>query len=80
MMTFIRSLANVQRVRLISRQPEITNFVKGYDWTGLINECVRLDRVIIQLVGDGDLTKEAEDIEQELRAIRPEMIFRIKGA
>jgi hypothetical protein len=36
--------------------------------------------VIVQLVGDEDLSKEAMDIEQELRAIRPEMIFRIKNA
>ena len=77
---FIESLVNVQRVRLFASRLRVEPHLTVRSWQDLIKKCVRLDRVVIQLVDDGDLTDEANNIEQELRAIRPEMIFRIKSA
>ena len=72
-------LVNVQRVRLTTRQSEVEPHLKVHLWQGVINKCVRLDRVVIQLVDDGDFTRIAHDIEQELCRSRLEMIFRIKS-
>lgn len=77
-MKFIESLVNVQRVRLITHQCQIEPFLKVHLWQDLINQCVRLDRVMIQLVNDGDFALEAHDIEEELRLSRSEMILRIE--
>ena len=74
------SLTNIQRVRLIVSRDLIETFLPVYQWKRLIEECPRLDRVIIQLVGTGKFTQEALSIEQELRQLRPGMIFRIKNA
>jgi hypothetical protein len=79
MLKFIESLVNVQRVRLLTSQFQIDSFLQASLWRDLINRCVRLDRVILQLVGDGDWTQKAHDIEQDLRRRRPGMIFRIKN-
>ena len=77
---FIESLVNVQRVRFLTTAIQIEPYLQVHLWRNLINQCVRLNRVIIQLVDDGDFTQKAHQIEQELRRIRPEMIFRITGA
>jgi hypothetical protein len=77
---FIQSLVNIQRVRLFTGGFRIAPYFEARHWKDLIEECVRLDRVIIQLVDDRDFTKEEMNIERELRTIRPEMIFRIKSA
>ena len=78
-MHFIESLTNVQRVRLIVNRHQIETFLLVNQWKRLIVECPRLDRVIIQLVGTGKFTREVLSIEQELRQLRPGMIFRIKS-
>jgi hypothetical protein len=77
---FIQSLVNIQRVRLFTGGFRIAPYFEARHWQDLIKECVRLDRVMIQLVDDRDFTKEEMNIERELRAIRPELIFRIKSA
>ena len=79
MMKFIELLVNVQRVRLLASQFTIDSFLYADIWRDLINRCVRLDRVILQLVDDGDRTQKAHEIEQVLRRSRPEMIFRTKS-
>ena len=80
MINSIQTWVNVQRVRLGIRRFQIEPYLalKVDPWRDLINQCVRLDRVIIQLGDDGDLTRIVHDIEQELRLGRPEMIFRIE--
>jgi hypothetical protein len=78
MIHYIQSLVNVQRVRFITSQYRIERLLEVYEWRKVISECVRLDRVIIQLVDDGDFAREAHDIQQELRRIRPEITFRVE--
>ena len=79
MMRLIDSLVNVQRMRFITNRSRIDTHLEVDEWTGLINKCVRLDRVIIQLVTDDDFSKAAKNIEQELCRIRPAIIFRVKS-
>ena len=80
LLTLIQSLVNIQRMRFITNRSQIEHYLKVHLWRDIVEKCVRLDRVILQLVDDGDFTQQAHDIEQELRRIRPEMIFRIKSA
>ena len=75
---FIRSLVNIQRVRFITSEYRVNQLLQVNEWREVISECVRLDRVIIQLVNDEGYTREAHNIEQELRRIRPGIIFRIE--
>ena len=75
---FIKTLVNVQRVRFITNRSQIYDYLNVDMWRKLINECARLDRVTIQLVYHRSFIREAHDMEQHLRRIRPEMIFRIK--
>jgi hypothetical protein len=76
MMKFIRSLVNVQRVWFITSQYRIKRWLNINECREVIRDGVQLDRGIIQLVGDEDLMREAHDIEEELRVIRPEITFR----
>ena len=78
MIKYIRSLVNVQRVRFITNRSRIQYLLHGKAWREAIRECVRLERVILQLVDDGDFAREADDIQHELRAIRQEITFRIE--
>ena len=78
MVEFIQSLVNIRRVRFITSLYQIGMFLKANQWQQLARECLRLERVIIQLVDGGDFMREAENIEQQLRHSRPGMIFRIQ--
>ena len=77
---FIGSLANVRRVRFVTSQHQIQTFFQLDQWQQLIAECLSLERVIIQLVDEGDFTRQARNFEQELRQLRPGIVFQIKGA
>lgn len=74
---FIRSLVNVQRVRFITNEHRVDQLLQVKAWREVISECVRLDRVVIQLVNDEGYTREAHTIEQELRRFRSGITFRI---
>ena len=76
---FIASLVNVQRVRFITDRYRLWTFLRIDRWGELIRRCARLARIVIQLLGDGDLRQQAKDIEQVLRQLRPGLIFRIKS-
>jgi hypothetical protein len=80
LLTLIQSLVSIQRIRFITNRSYIEHYLKVHLWRDVVEKCVRLDRVILQLVDDGDFTQQAHNIEQELRRIRPEMIFRMKSA
>ena len=77
---FIQSLVNVRRVRFVTDRYQVQTFFQFNLWQKLICGCLKLDRIIIQLLDDGNFTREAEEIEQCLRYLRPGLIFRIKSA
>ena len=77
---FIQSMVNVQRVRFITVRSQIKMFLQVQLWQQLIIKCVHLDRVIIKMLNDGDYTRETASIEQNLRRLRPRMIFQIETA
>ena len=77
---FIASLASVRRVRFITNRFRLQAFLQIDRWQELISQCAHLDRIVIQLLGDGDFRRQAKDIEQVLRQLRPELIFRIQSA
>lgn len=66
---YIQSLVNVQQARFITSHYRIKRLLKVNEWQEAIRKCVQLDRVILQLV---------DDIQHELRAIRPGIIFRVE--
>ena len=78
-MKFIASLSHVRRVRLIVNPEEVQAFLEVDQWQQLINECLHLQRVTIQLADEGDFMQQAVNIEESLCRIRPEIIFRIKS-
>jgi hypothetical protein len=75
---FIQALRNVRRVKSIANRRQIVTFLQIDQWKQLTVECLRLNRVIIRLVDGGDFTQDAANIEQQLRHVRPGMIFRMK--
>lgn len=77
--SFLRLLINLRRVRFITNRRQIETFSRIDLWKQLIANCLQLNRVIIQLMDDGDFTARARDIEEQLRNIRPRVIFRIKS-
>jgi hypothetical protein len=77
---FIRSLFNVRRVRFITDRFQIGTFLQIDQWRKMISQCPQLDRIIIQLLDDGDFRRQAELIEQDLRQLRAGLIFRIKSS
>ena len=77
---FIRSLVNVRHVRFITDRYQIETFLQIEQWKKIITRCMRLDRIVIQLLGDGDFRRQAENIEQDLRHLRPGLRFRIKSS
>ena len=77
---FIRSLANVRQLRFVTNRHHSRTFLRLDQWQLLIVECLSLERVIIQLVDNGDFAQEARNVEQELRQLRPRIVFRIKNA
>ena len=77
---FIASLINVRRVRFITNRLGLQVFLQIDRWQELISQCAHLDRIVIQLLDDGDFQRQAEDIEQVLRQFRPELTFRIQSA
>ena len=80
LMKFIAFLSHVRRVRLIVNPEKVQTFLEVDQWQQLISECLHLHRVTIQLADEADFTQQAVNIEQELRRIRPGIIFRIKSA
>lgn len=76
---FIRCLVNVRRVRFITDRYQIETFLQIEQWQKIISRGTHLDRIVIQLLSDGDFRQQAESIEQELRRIRPGLIFRIRN-
>ena len=77
-MLFIGSLVNVRRVRFITSRSRIGTLLQFDEWRDALRRCVHLDRVILQLVDDGNFTRQAENIADKLRQFRPRMIFRIE--
>ena len=77
---FIRCLVNVRRVQFITDRYQIETFLQIEQWKKIISRCAHLDRIVIQLLGDGDFRQQAEDIEQVLLERRPGLTFRIKNA
>ena len=77
---FIGSLVNVRRVRFVTNRQQIPTFLQLNRWQHSFPKCVCLERVIVQLVDDGDFTEEAKNVEQEWRQLRPGIVFRIKKA
>lgn len=65
-------------MKFITSRYQIQILFQVHPWRKLVTECDQLDRVIIQLVDDGDYTQEAENIERELRQLRPAIIFRTR--
>ena len=53
-------------------------FLELNQWKQVVSECLRLERVIIQLVDGEEYTWEAAHIEKRLRHLRPGMIFRVE--
>ena len=76
---FLGLLANVRRVRFVINRHRIRTFLRLGQWQQLIAECLSLERVIIQVVDNGDFTQEARNVEQALRQLRPGIVFRIKS-
>ena len=79
-MSFIASLTNIRRVRLIFNRNQLQTFLQVNQWQQLIHECLCLNRVIIQLANSVEFTQDALRIERTLRLSRPGMIFRIINA
>lgn len=77
---FIRSLVNVRHVRFITDRYQIQTFLQIEQWQKIIRQCTQLDRIVIQLLGDGDFQRHAENIEEDLRQLRPGLRFRIKSS
>ena len=77
-MNFIQLLTNVRRVRLIVNEFQIQAFLNANQWREVIHGCVHLNRVIMQTANPGDFTEAADVIEEELRQLRPGLIFRVK--
>jgi hypothetical protein len=77
-MNFIQLLTNVRRMQLIGDAFQIRTFLKVNEWREVIHECVHLSRVIMQTANPGDFTHAADVIEEELRQLRPGLIFRVK--
>ena len=77
---FIRSMVNVRRVRFITDRYQIQAFLQIDQWQKIISQCTKLDRIIIQLLGDGDFRRQAENIEQDLQQLRSGLVFRIKSS
>ena len=77
---FIKSLVSIRRVRFVTNRDNIKTLLQLNQWQQLIAECLSLERVIIQLVGNRDFTQEVANVEQELRQLRPSIVFRIKIA
>ena len=77
---FIGSLGNVRQLRFVTNRHQIRTFLRVDQWQQLIVECLFLERVIIQLIDNGNFTQEARNVEQELRQLRPGIGFRIKSA
>ena len=77
-LSFIESLVNVRRVRLIITSYEMGSISRVPRWQHILGECVHLNRVVVQLKSPGYFKQKARHIERELRQFRPEMIFRIE--
>jgi hypothetical protein len=74
---FIDSLVNLRRLRLIITRNHLPRIFDKSRWQYLISECVHLNRVIIDVVGNEICTKKAKALEEEMRKLRPGIIFRI---
>ena len=76
---FIQSLVNVRNVRFITNRFRIETLLQVDHWQQLMRKCVHLERLIIHVRDHAEFTERVQDIEKELRQIRPGMIFRIKS-
>ena len=79
-MEFIHSLVNVRHVRFITNRFHTETFFDIRAWQTLMRECVHLERVTIQRMDYAKFTGQVKKIEEELRQLRPGMIFRITSA
>ena len=78
-MEFIHSLVNVRQVRFITNRFRIETLLEIAQWVKLSRECAHLERVTIQVMGHVEFTEQVKKIEEELRQLRPGVIFRIKS-
>jgi hypothetical protein len=75
---FIGSLVNLRRLRLIITRDHLESILYVPRWQHWINECVHLERVIIHVVCNRIPTEKTKAFEEEMRKLRPGMIFRMQ--
>ena len=77
-LTFLESLVNVRRVRLITTSHFLESMSEVRRWEQILSQCVHLNRVTVELTNGGDFSEKSKKMEQLLRQFRPGMIYRIK--
>lgn len=78
-MEFLHSLVNVRHVRFITNRFRIETLLEIGQWVKLIGKCLHLERVTIQVMDHVEFMARGKKIEEELRQLRPGVIFRIKS-
>ena len=79
-MEFIQSLVNIRHVRFITNRFRIEALLQVNHWRQLIRKCLHLRRMTIPVMNHAEFAERAKNIEEELRQLRPGVIFRVVTA